>query len=185
MRFLLVLFLFSASLFSAEPLVKVCSVGGGMTYSATAFAVESGVLVTAAHTFEKTVKNGRHFVWRNGVKEPVLILKIDFSQDICVLKTESVNDTCYILAAGAPGDAVTITGFSGNERTVTTKNGLCTKKKKYLETDFSSAKGVSGGPIFNASGAVIGMCVQSDDNKTKCVPAEKIMTFIQMQKPPR
>lgn len=157
---------------------KLYTNDGAKEWIATAFVVSSNTLLSAAHPFKKTAKTSRHFILRGGKFEVLRLLKIDFDKDIAVLESDSPFNASYSFAPNSkePG-VVTALGFPWQSRELKAISGRWKKSSKWLDTDRGILDGMSGCPMLNAAGDVIGMGCKGDDT-THSVPCEALSKFL-------
>jgi len=146
------------------------SIGEDATGSGTAFHVAPGLLVTAAHV----VRGCREMRRIDGL--PLSVLAADESLDLAVMQApEPSQDWLDMGAAERPrlGEPVTALGFPylgnlGQGLTVTGGNVSALKGIDGGEGEIMISApvqpGNSGGPLLNASGAVIGVVVARVDD---------------------
>ncbi len=131
-----------------------------------------GYIITAAH-IARTVKNEALIIARDGSEHAARILSIDSRQDLALLKitpfkgmksarfaaTGSVRRGDFAIAVGSPsrGRGTVSFGFVRipglKERLAYNRWGITGA----IEISMEVESGHSGGPIFNQSGALIGM----------------------------
>lgn len=140
-------------------------------WTATAFFVSENRLLTAAHTFKNS---NDQWIVIDGKEIRCKVVKIDFKKDIAVLESDARASAFYRLSSkvfvkGFPlgGDLVKSGGFIDDKRV---------HSKAYF------ANGMSGGPVENESGEVIGMGVQGDSESgsdaCRFIPASALAEFL-------
>ncbi len=144
---------------------------GNTEWHATAFFVGPTTLMTAAHTFAKAnqpviVKNGREVVCR--------IAKIDKKIDICLLECDEVNE--YYSITTAPR----VIGFPFKMASET-HTAVTDSSRLYFRARF--VPGMSGGPLVDQAGFVIGMGVEHNmlknkESSCKAIPASVLAEFL-------
>jgi putative serine protease PepD len=149
------------------------------TATGTGFVVDGkGNIVTAAH-----VVNGASSItvtFQDGTTRKATVLGKDDATDVAVLKVDPAGMTLHPLALGSSanldvGDAVAAIGdpftydrsistgiVSGLDRTISAPNGFTVAHA--IQTDAALNPGNSGGPVFDASGKVIGIVDQIATN---------------------
>lgn len=173
-----------AQIVTLEPAPKVFkffSNNGHQEWTATAFAVSEHRLLTAAHTFGFTTRKGygKHFILRDGRFEEVTIVSIDYGKDVCVLQNERSCASWYELAPDSKhGGVIAAEGFAGDARTSSVTTGNWKKSSKRLDTDGGIRSGMSGCPMTDSQGRVVGMGVNGDDQKTHAVTVETLKEFL-------
>jgi putative serine protease PepD len=152
---------------------------GSGTATGTGFVVDGkGNIVTAAH-----VVNGASSItvtFQDGTTRKATLLGKDNATDVAVLKVDPSGLTLHPLALGSSanlqvGDAVAAIGdpftydrsmstgiVSGLDRTISAPNGFTVAHA--IQTDAALNPGNSGGPVFDASGKVIGIVDQIATN---------------------
>jgi putative serine protease PepD len=149
------------------------------TATGTGFVVDGkGNIVTAAH-----VVNGASSItvtFQDGTTRKATLLGQDNATDVAVLKVDPSGLSLHPLALGSSanldvGDAVAAIGdpftydrsistgiVSGLDRTISAPNGFTVAHA--IQTDAALNPGNSGGPVFDASGKVIGIVDQIATN---------------------
>jgi putative serine protease PepD len=149
------------------------------TATGTGFVVDGkGNIVTAAH-----VVNGASSItvtFQDGTTRKATLLGQDNATDVAVLKVDPSGLTLHPLALGSSanldvGDAVAAIGdpftydrsistgiVSGLDRTISAPNGFTVAHA--IQTDAALNPGNSGGPVFDASGKVVGIVDQIATN---------------------
>ena len=149
------------------------------TATGTGFVVDGkGNIVTAAH-----VVNGASSItvtFQDGTTRKATLLGQDNATDVAVLKVDPSGLTLHPLPLGSSanlqvGDAVAAIGdpftydrsmstgiVSGLDRTISAPNGFTVAHA--IQTDAALNPGNSGGPVFDASGQVIGIVDQIATN---------------------
>jgi putative serine protease PepD len=149
------------------------------TATGTGFVVDGkGNIVTAAH-----VVNGALSItvtFQDGTTRKATLLGQDNATDVAVLKVDPSGLTLHPLPLGSSanlqvGDAVAAIGdpftydrsmstgiVSGLDRTISAPNGFTVAHA--IQTDAALNPGNSGGPVFDASGQVIGIVDQIATN---------------------
>ena len=184
------------------------------THVATAsgfFLNESGALATCRHVLAHYSRNGKGVVvlTRDGRLCPVRsILAVDPVQDILVLQIDGKGFSPLPLALDAPiGSPITVMSHPQNHYYVLTtgvvaRHGVSRKAKgpvPFLTITADFAKGSSGAPICNESGAVVGLA----DNTTSiyyttegqrqndlqmvlknCIPAQSLVALVNGRRAP-
>jgi putative serine protease PepD len=149
------------------------------TATGTGFVVDGkGNIVTAAH-----VVNGASSItvtFQDGTTRKATLLGQDNATDVAVLKVDPAGLTLHPLALGSSaslqvGDSVAAIGdpftydrsmstgiVSGLDRTISAPNGFTVAHA--IQTDAALNPGNSGGPVFDASGKVVGIVDQIATN---------------------
>ncbi len=172
----LILALLSPVIYTADAALgpeKVCRLltrKGNDEWHASAFFVSPTQLLTAAHTFKKSVDQ---WIVKDGREVHCVIVRIDFKADIAVLECEEPSVAWYKLVG-----PITVVGYpfkkdlEQNELSFDTKIHL---KGKYWI-------GMSGAPLVDENGVVVAMGVGHDmgkDGQTcKAIPASCLAAFL-------
>lgn len=151
--------------------VKIFTSSARKSYCATAFYISDNQLLTAAHTFGKGSLNPR--ILKDGVIIHVRLIKIDYNADIALIETDVINTDHYVLCSNGK---ITAVGFPGDDRKVNLSAGRMIQ----LQSDNALPAGMSGSPMVNESGVVVGMAIQSDDGRRQCfcVPSDTLLKFL-------
>ena len=145
----------------------------------TGFVYDSkGDIVTAAHVVDGATSIKVTF--KDGKTATAKLVGKDDSTDTAVIKVDTASSELHPLAIGSsaavqPGDEVVAIGspfgltetmtagiVSAVDRTITAPNNYSISGA--IQTDAPINHGNSGGPLLNASGAVVGVNVQIDSN---------------------
>lgn len=175
MRLILLLLAIPMLTMAAEPVektVKFYANNGTKEWCATAFFVTPTQLLTAAHTLAHTSKNV--FILRHGKIERVRVVKVDYNLDAALVECDVPNAEHYALSDNGVVKAV---GYAHEERALTTNPGIVTQ----VEASALLVDGMSGCPLVNSSGVVVGMGVSGDERKHPCyaVPSDALVKFMQ------
>jgi putative serine protease PepD len=149
------------------------------TATGTGFVVDGkGDIVTAAHVVDGA--SSITVTFQDGTTRKATLLGKDNATDVAVLKVDPSGLTLHPLALGssanlAVGDSVAAIGdpfnydrsistgiVSGLDRTISAPNGFTVAHA--IQTDAALNPGNSGGPVFDASGKVIGIVDQIATN---------------------
>lgn len=184
--------------------------------TATAWCLApDGLLVTNAHVFKNTKGGAMAVVDREGRCFPVTdLLGYDIPADVAVFRVKAENLQPLPIAAPAKvGEAVTVISHPQGNHFIRTEGSVARYAKRpagkdqpkstWMSITADFAKGSSGGPVFNASGEVVGMVASTrsiytgaEPGKSKdspkgdlqmvvreCVPADAIRALIEPEKP--
>ena len=152
-----------------DSVVIVCHLlSDGLFSHASGFVLDaSGVIVTCYHAVDKPDALSRGVMTRDGKMFPITeILAADKSLDVALVRVKASNLTPVPLSEGdAPGSDVTVISHPGGNYFSLTQGYISRYLTTYahgryalrmaITADF--ADGSSGGPIFNANGAVTGI----------------------------
>lgn len=142
---------------------------GKQEWAATAFYISQTQLLTAAHT----CAHGQNtFIVRDGKITRVRIAKVDYKADIALLDCDVACADPYVLTRHG---TIKIDGFPGGKPLTTT--GVV----KQIEVTAALPAGMSGSPLVDEGGNVIGMGVMRDGKKHPCyaVPSDALLKFIE------
>ncbi len=151
---------------------------------ATAFVVESGVLLTNAHAIE----GGSLWVRIGPVSVPATLERADVTNDLAVVRAAAeiaLPALRFSTALAPPGSKVFAVGNPrGFERTIT--EGLLTSAREVdgrslLQISAAISPGSSGGPIVNERGEVVGVAVgilRDSQTVNFAVPAAVAIAFL-------
>jgi len=145
------------------------------TATGTGFVVDkNGNVVTAAHVVDGA--SSITVTFQDGTTRTAKLLGKDDATDVAVLKVDASGLTLHPLELGSSsalgaGDALAVIGdpfgyersistgiVSGLDRTIQAPNGFTVAHA--IQTDAAMNPGNSGGPVFDASGKVIGIADQ-------------------------
>ncbi len=194
-KFLFILFL-STSVFSSQPntaagsppsvadsvsqqaqppvsIFKFLTNDGRKEFSGTAFFISETRLLTAGHMF--THGTSHHFIRKGGRNIPARLIKLDTKLDVALIEVDEKNADHLTLLRTNPIMAI---GFIADDETVSMKPGV--QPVDDVFTNNIMKPGMSGCPLINAMGLVIGMGVRGND-KDKChsVPADVLINFVE------
>jgi S1-C subfamily serine protease len=140
-------------------------------WTATAFFISPTRLLTAAHTF---AKSNDQWIVLDGKEVHCHVVRVDFKKDIAVLESDKRSSDFYRLAA-----KIVVKGFPLGGALVEA-SGYIDDKRVHSKIYFSN--GMSGGPVEDENGCVIGMGVQGDsekgDDACKFIPASILAEFL-------
>lgn len=156
---------------------KLVSVDGAQRCRGTAFFVSDDLLLTAAHNLRDAATT--RYILRNGKQVAISIVKVDFKLDVAVIRCAEKNPTHYTLAVHG---GTTVIGFLGHDTTAT----ITTSSLAQLLTKNKCLEGMSGCPVVNEAGNVVGMGIRRDSNdmetwSSSCyaVPSDVMLEFMQ------
>ncbi len=152
-----------------QKVFKLVAKKGHETRTSTAFFVAPNQLLTANHAVKDMAE-----LWleKDGRSVAVRVVKCDGKADIALLECEEVN-TYYQI------ESLKVIGFpKGGALSAS----VATASDEKLRLKADSTPGMSGGPVVNASGEVVGMIVQhgSGNNYSVCkaIPASTLEKFL-------
>jgi RNA-directed DNA polymerase len=134
----------------------------------TAFAIEGGHLLTAAHCVNQQMRASRP--WLENKQYPVVVEKIDEIRDVA--QVAIVGRTPVALRLGnssgmAIGTSISLLGFPNYHvgDSVSIRRGSITQSRTYIDVphyiiDADIVVGNSGGPVLNDKNEVIGIAVK-------------------------
>lgn len=161
-------------------------------FTGSGFFIEGGYVITAAHV----VKNETEF-YIDGINNEyfsAVLVKVDHSKDLAMLKTSSVSHAYYELASNVSDkETVTLIGNHGNDHFVTSKcevidadefipiaeKGIISSSENRIELKGDVRDGYSGGPIYNANGKIVGVTVAGDGERVVGVKLEHLKEFVE------
>ncbi len=188
--FMLSLFLSMPSLVAAESVPAVAKVteqaiypivvrGEKNSYNATAFFIGPTKIVTAAHTFKKA-KSENTFILKDGQKIPCTVLSIDTKVDCAILECSQPNATFLTLYDPVFHNSGWVENDSTRSFETDQSDGIQSLDNK-VRTNNTCKPGMSGCPMQDDQGRVVGMCVATDWlDKQTCffVPARLIIKMV-------
>ena len=166
--------------------------------TATAWCLSpDGLMVTNAHVFKGAKGGAMGVTDREGHSHPVTeLLGYDITSDVAVFRVRGENLRPLRLGATANvGDAVTVISHPHGHYFTRTAGSVARYSKRpagkgqpqatWLTITADYAKGSSGGPVFNASGEVVGMVssthsiyTESGPNQVKGSPKGELQMVI-------
>ncbi len=165
-------------------LIVVKSEAGDVVGQGTGFLVQGGKIVTNEHV----VRAGNIFVDLGAVRLPVTVERVDVFNDLALLSASAelapkplvISDTLP-----APGVSIyTIGNPAGLQRSISTGVVSGVRElsgRQLIQISSPISPGSSGGPVFNAAGAVIGVTVgilEAGQNLNFAVPASVVRKLI-------
>lgn len=139
----------------------------------TGFVINAviGEVLTAAHCVEKILiltVDGR----------PSKVLRSD--EQFAVVTIEPMTKPALTLSPDKPriGDRVAVTGFAWGDLLIHLGRGIAGYSKDDLVFDGPLIQGMSGGPVTNASGDVVGLVQASNEYISIACSAEEIRKFL-------
>lgn len=152
----------------------------------TAFWAQDGRLVTAAHTVAGAVRLS--VVSEDGVSHPATVVQRDGPRDLAWLQVD-LPPRPLALAEAAPGAQVAVVGFPGDRGPARLEGALVGDEaraitgpaRRYLLTDIVVRPGLSGAPLLDRDGAVLGMVVAGqrtagrDEGPALVLPADELL----------
>lgn len=142
-------------------------------HTGTAFFISPTQLLTAAHVFAKQPETGARLTL-NGKLVAARVVKFDSKQDIAVLEVDEANADFLVLAKYG---TLTTVGF--NERGQVVRDRVAQARDK---SENVCAPGMSGGPVLNEDGQVVGMIIKHDFASSKggtWITADTLRAFIE------
>lgn len=151
---------------SAVVRIKIVSDSGQQYVASGVIVTNEGHILTAGHVVASGVGNGDNYTYSvdmwDGSTKTAILQDVNSTDDLAILKIEDGNYRIINLAANIPPSntrVVTIGAILGGPikpavGTVTAVNA------QFLEIEFDtpgSMAGISGGPVFNVSGEVVGI----------------------------
>ncbi len=173
------LFLFTTSFaVESDKIFKIFTNDGQKEYCATAFFI-SETRVLTAHTFNH--HTDRHFLMINGKLITARLVKIDKHADIAVLESEQKNATFFILSDTLPskGEQVNALGFMHEDRFLTDLPEMVkSAKDDDIKCTPDGVNGMSGCPLVDSSGKVVGMLVRGYGSNSHSIPSHTLKAFV-------
>jgi tetratricopeptide (TPR) repeat protein len=172
-------------------LLVIKSETGDVVGQGTGFLVHGGKIVTNEHV----VRAGNVFVDLNAVRLPLTVVRVDAFNDLALLAaTAELAAKPLVLSDAFPaaGTAIyTIGNPAGLERSIST--GIVSgirefKGRQLLQISSPISPGSSGGPVFNATGEVVGVAVgalETGQNLNFAVPATLVRKLIRGEASPK
>ncbi len=170
---------FSAYAIESDKIFKLFTNDGKNEYCATAFFVSETRVLTAAHTFgHKTTK---HFILRNDKLVPMRLIKIDKHTDIAVLECDEKNAAFYEFSPAPPskGEQVDAIGFVMNDRFLTDLKETVKSVGNKIDCKPDGTDGMSGCPLVNSGGQVVGMLVSGWGGTSHSITAATLKAFVE------
>lgn len=144
--------------------VRSYSASGNLRTTGSGFLVtQDGLAVTAAHVVDKSARVAA--VMPDGRELDAALVSCDTASDVAVLRLPKGKYTALTVASAAPngGAVLRAMGFPMKDALVITE-GLCSapqaivsEKNRTLVT-CDIVNGMSGGPVFDRFGHVVGLC---------------------------
>lgn len=132
----------------------VVQIRGQYSFMGTGFHVGDGLIVTAAH-----VVNAEQTITANGFT--AIVLCVDLNTDVAVLEVRGYHGRTHTLADPSMGEPASYCGYVGamTEGYPIMTRGIVTSLDLVgmIGYDGGLQPGMSGGPLFNARGEVIGL----------------------------
>lgn len=156
-----------------QRIVHVLTNNGKSEWMATGFFVSDTWVMTAAHTFREGHLNA--FLTINGQNTRVKIVRLDFDKDMCLLESPVPNATFFAIQQNRTLRAV---GFTDEQLHDVPGHS----EAKELVTTNPIKRGMSGCPLINETGEVVGMGVRDNSfKKDRCysVTADNLNAFIE------
>jgi S1-C subfamily serine protease len=169
----------SAFAIESDKIFKMYSNNGKDEWCATAFFYTETRLLTAAHTFKKG--GTRHVIIKEGRTVVVKLIKIDYKADIAVLECSEKNATCFEFSTAIPskGEQVSALGFCQSDHFLTDLKETVKSVGKKIDCKPDGVDGMSGCPLVDSSGKVVGMLVSGWGGTSHSVKAETLKAFIE------
>ena len=137
---------------------------GGLKTTGSGFIVgEDGLAVTAAHVIDKAARVAA--IGASGAEVPCVVVSCDVSSDVAVIRLPKGIYKPLKLAEAAPagGAVLRAMGYPIKDTLLITEgllsspSGTVSDKKRMLVT-CDIVNGMSGGPVFDRYGRVVGVC---------------------------
>lgn len=147
----------------------------------TAFSVAPGVYMTAAHCFEGTEDD---VVLDQGMKKTLgKLLKLDREHDYAAFGSDTLEPGLSLGAEPQAGDELWQVGFAGGSPFALWWEGT-SMGTQFIENlgwrvilNHRVYPGMSGGPILNAEGKVVGMNQMSNESIALSMPYKEFKKF--------
>lgn len=175
------LLFFTSFSFAEDRIVKIYNNNGIKEWWATAFFISEDKLLTAAHTFNTEFKGIYQYILVNENKITVEILKIDFEADIAIFKYSGKNSSYFEIKKEYPKkhEMVDSIGFKKKEKILSTIHEEIKKiKKDIIECEPDGIKGMSGCPLVDVDGKVVGMFINGNEKTSYFISGIILLNFL-------
>lgn len=149
-----------------------CSMG---TTFCVASVTDRNVLISTGHLYEHNP-----YKVEVGVDNRWVTAKTEYKDSILDLSILTLNDShkhnlsYFATEDSRPGDEVIFKGYINGDEVTTRK----AKVKSANHLDHPAVPGLSGSPVYNTAGNVVGMIIATDDVDAIMVPASTIRTVM-------
>jgi len=162
--------------------IQVTTSTGNSYFGSGLIITSDGSIVTLASL---TPKGSKFNIFINGEKTDFKIQKTDYKNNLTLIKIEQNNLPTVGFASFDKiklGQRVFLTAFSSTKITDKLANEGIVKSfnEDIIKTNISEKSIITGSPLFNIYGELVGLNYIDSDNKVSAVPINTIKTFLEL-----
>lgn len=162
--------------------IQVTTSTGSSYFGSGLIITSDGSIVTLASL---TPKGSKFNIFINGEKTDFKVQKTDYKNNLTLIKIEQNNLPTVGFASFDKiklGQRVFLTAFSSTKITDRLANEGIVKSfnEDIIKTNISEKSIITGSPLFNIYGELVGLNYIDSDNKVSAVPINTIKTFLEL-----
>jgi len=162
--------------------IQVTTSTGNSYFGSGLITTSDGSIITLASL---TPKGSKFNIFVNGEKTDFKVQKTDYKNNLILIKIEQNNLPTVGFASFDKiklGQRVFLTAFSSIKITDRLANEGIVKSfnEEIIKTNISEKSIITGSPLFNIYGELVGLNYIDSDNKVSAVPINTIKTFLEL-----